>query len=205
MGVGVQGDEIVRPELCHAKRAGADRDKIGFGTFRSPGAGAIRELRLLQDRRCGTDEGAVGIGFGDAEGDLHGQVVDRLDLGHLVKLRQLRTAAGSFAAVLGGKHHIGGRHRASVRPQEAITQLPCNGLQVSRHTAIPHRWHRRGQPGSKGSRLVEPGKRFQDHRRGLVILRTARQIRIEDRRGLPVNDADMAVTSPLGRRSAGYE
>ena len=204
-GVGLQGDRVVGPEFGHAERSGADRLEVGLGAFRRPGAETVRELRLLQDRRGGADEGAVGIGLGDVERDLHGQIVQRLDRGHVGEFPQLRAAAGGIPAVFGGERDVDGGHRAPVGPEQALPQRPDDALEVGGHPAVGHRRRRRRQPGNQISRFVEPGERLQHHRRGLDVLGPSREVGIHDRRGLPVDDAEMAVASPFLRRRAGCE
>ena len=113
-------------EPDHAERTGADRPGIGRSASRRPGAGAARELRLLQDRRCGADERAVGMELGDPEDDFHRQIVERPDGGHIGKPGRLGTAGS------GGRGNPTTRPRARVATIGAVARnARCEPLPIS--------------------------------------------------------------------------
>ena len=99
MRIGFELDSVVRAEPDHAERPGAGRPGTGRSASRRPGAGAARELRFLQDRRCGADEWAVGMELGDLEDNFHGQIVDRPDGCHIGAPGRLGAAAAGVAAI----------------------------------------------------------------------------------------------------------
>ena len=75
--VGREDDHVVSAELVDLEGARTDGPEVFLRARLRPGAGAILELRLLQDRCVGADEGAVGEGLGHAEVNAHGVIVQR--------------------------------------------------------------------------------------------------------------------------------
>jgi hypothetical protein len=65
-------DHVIGTELVHHEGAGADRAEVGLGAFRRAGAEAVGELRGLDHRALGADEGGVGEGRRTFEGHAHG-------------------------------------------------------------------------------------------------------------------------------------
>ena len=85
--VGFEDDHVVGAEVGDCEGAGADGAEVLFSTGLSCRPQAGIELRLLDNRVGGTDEGAVGEGLGHAEGDDHGQLIDSFDADYIGEVR----------------------------------------------------------------------------------------------------------------------
>ena len=185
--------------------AGADRAEVLLGAFRRLGAHAVLELRLLDDRCGGADEGAVGERLGDAEGDPDGELVERLDRGHVGEVGAGVAAALGMHAVVAREHHVGGGEGRAVRPHHAGFQLPGDRGQVGRDAAVLDRGDLGRQRRHHLAGLVVVGQRLEHQRRAFDVLGAAREIGVLDRRRLPVEDVELAVGAALGQRRRGQQ
>ena len=196
--VGREDDHVVGAELVDPEGAGADGAEILLRAGLRPGAGAVFELRLLQDGRGGADEGPVGEGLGDAEADAHGVVVQRLDAGDIREAGQRIAAHLLVQAVVGGEHHVSGGERRAVGPHDVLPERPGDGHEVGRHAAVLDRGDVGGERGDHGPRIVVAGQRLEHEGGRLDVLGAAGEVGIDGRDRLPVEDLQVAVAAALG-------
>ena len=204
VGVGFQRDHVVRTEIGDHEGAGADRGKVRLGALGGLGTQAIGELCRLDDRGLAAHERLVGVRLGFSKVDHDGQVVRRLDRGDAFELGQLRATAFGMHAVFRGKGHVGRGHGRAVGPQQAFLQFPGDLFQILGHATVFDGRDFLGQVGHHVAVLVEPAKRFDDHRGRFDVLRPRGQIGRHDRGRLPIDDIDVAVGTAFGHGHGGH-
>ena len=194
---------VVRLEFLDDEWAGADGAKVGRGAARSLGTDAILELRLLDDRLLGADEGAVGVVFRLGEGDLDGVGIGRLDALDAFELGFLRAAAIGRGAILPGEDHVFGGEGRAVRPLDVGLQLPGDARHVLGHAAIIDGRDFGDEPGLQRAGLVIAGERLDRQRGAVNFFGAAGKVGIEGGNGLPEQDFQIAVScaSGIGDRS----
>ena len=198
--VGRQLDHVVGAEFIDLEGAGADGSEIRIRTFRRACAKAFGELRGLDHRALGADKGGVGEGGGFGEIHPHGARIHGIDRGHAVEKARLCAAAFGMRAVGPGEDEIGRCQRAAVRPCHAIGDGPCDRCQIGRNAAIIDRRDAFSEPRHHHAGFVETGHRLEDQRGAFDFLGAARQIRVQRRGRLPVDDVQMPRRAALGHR-----
>jgi hypothetical protein len=96
------------------------------------------------------------------------------------------------------KMNVRRRHRRAVGPHDAIFELPGDRGQVSAMPPFSTVGISVDEPGNHLAGLVEAGQRLDDQRGRFDVLGAAREIRVQDRGRLPVDDLDLAVRASLG-------
>ena len=103
-------------------------------------------------------------------------------------------------AVAPCEDHVAGRHVATVRPLQSLSQLPGNGHLVRGDSAIRDRRDLDGQRWHKVAFRVVIGQRFERDRSGILVLETGGQVRAGQRRGLPIEESQDLLIRGGARR-----
>ena len=93
--------------------------------------------------------------------------------------------------------------RRAIGPHQARLQLPRDRGEVGADAAIFQGRNFLCKKRYHGAVFVIAPQRFDDHRGRFEVLCTARKIGVQDRRGLPVDDVDMAIRAALGKGRGG--
>ena len=194
-------DHVVGTELLDLEGAGTDGPEVLLGALRRPGARAVLELLLLDDRTGRADERCVGERHRHGEGNPHRMVVHRFHRRHVLKPVGGVAAAVGMHAVGGREGHVAGGERRAVRPGHALPELPGDGLEIGRDAAVVRGGNLRGQRRDHVAVLVVAGQRLENERRRVDVLGSPRQERVGDGRRLPVEHPQLAVGATFrGRR-----
>ena len=201
--VGLHRDHVVGTEFGYDKGTGADRAKVLVGALRRLGAHAVGKLRRLNNRGFAADKGGVGVGGWFVEGDHNGQIVRRFDGFDTFIFCDLRTAAFGVCAVFVGEFHIGRGEWRAIGPFDAGCDFPCDLGQVFGNAAIGNGRDLVHEPWHQRAGFIETRQRLDDHRRTFHVLGAAREIGVQDRRGLPIDNVYISVRPAFGKGSWG--
>mmetsp|Transcript_33195 Transcript_33195/g.56408 ORF Transcript_33195/g.56408 Transcript_33195/m.56408 type:complete len:281 (+) Transcript_33195:808-1650(+) len=186
--VGRKGDHVIGTEFRDSEGTRANGVKVGFGALRRLGAEAVGELGLLDDRRLGTHKRTVGEGLGHAKGHNNRLRIGRVDRYNVIVFFGLGTAAAFSGAVFPRELDVLGCHGRAIGPQKPVRKDPCDLCQVFAHDAIFDGGHFVDQPGHQRTFGVIARQRLDHEAGGFQFLGATGQIRVQDRRGLPVDD-----------------
>ena len=181
---------LIELEVNDLVRACADRHQVRLPAFlctsRSLAQTAF-ELGLLQYifAAVKTDKLVVGVPNRVFEGNLQGQVVNRLHrpngLGICIAVE---VRDGTLVAP--GEYGVMGRERGAVRPQNSGFQFPGDGGQVLRDAAVINGRNGCGQARNQAPILAVIRQRLQDESGGVQVLVRVCKVRVGRRWRLPI-------------------
>jgi hypothetical protein len=183
-----------------AVRPGADRAEVARRV--AGAAAAVRAEHVARDHhgaaeRLGPERRRL------LEHDPHRVVPELLDARQIA----IETEAGRRGRwtrrVLPPEHHVVGNERPAVVPRHALLEPPGDRGAVPRHAAVVRRRRLRGEHGHEVALGVEVGERLVEDARGRDVLHADGQVRVQDRRRLPVEEPERAAAAAPRRRGAG--
>src|SRR5262249_19793470 len=101
--------------------------------------------------------------------------------------------------VLPVEDDIVGRERLSVVPADTTLELPGDRLAVAGHAAVLERRDLLGEDREEIALGVERGERLVEHARAVLVLWSARAVRIEQGRRLPPEHLELPAAAAAGR------
>ena len=185
--VDLVGDDVAGLELLDLVRTGAVGRQVAGRVLRL-GAHVVLELRLLDDVVQRTDKELVRVGVRLFPSHHDRRRVGSLDLLDAFGDLAVRGGSGWVGDVLVREHHVGGGEVAAVGPFEPWLELPGDGPEVARHTAVVDGRDLCGQQGDWFAVRSHRRERLEHQTRGVVVLGALGEVAVQDGRRLPVDD-----------------
>ena len=195
--VQIERGDIADLEVTDLVRPGADRIDIR-GTARGIRTEAALVLILLEDRAFRSDAPLEDVRVRRAVGDDHRVRIAGHDALNPVAAIERRGGRRRIALVFIREGHVIGREGRTVRPLQALPELPRHAREIFRDPAVRDRRDLGGKPVRERLAIFsERGERLQHQTGGVAVLRAGGPMRVERARRLPVQDLEVATDAPL--------
>ena len=176
---------------------GADRLQVGRRIARLA-AGVVGEQVLRNDHAEGADEGVGPERRRLVEDHADGEVVELLDLDILVAAD--RDGGGvRIVRVFPGEDDVIGGERLAVMPFDALLQLPDHRQAVFLQAVIVLARNLGGEDRDQVAVAVPAGQRLIEYPGTFLVLGADREMRVQQRDRLPVQQLQRAAAAGLGR------
>ena len=184
---GVNETNLYGPVPTGLRLAGASRD---FAPMYAENT-CLGIIQMLQERSQ--------IGVGLDEVDAHRGGIDLLDALHVRVEAGAERAGGRVGGVLPVEDDVVGGERLAVVPLDVLLELPGGGQPVGRDAAVGAAGDLRGQHRHQHAVGVVARQRFVERTAAFLVLGAGGEVRVQQRRALPQQQAQRAAAAALRR------